>query len=912
MAWAQDNEAPVAQHDTTEAFGDAVVYIDVLANDSDPDGDPLTLVDITQEPGHGFAQIVLQQQREVIGYLPDPDFTGRDELTYRIEDPSGAAATAKVFIDVRTNEAPVAVNDSAGIFVGDTLVVDVLANDSDPDDDAIAIDRISVVPRRGTAQIVGTGSDQRIRYVPNADFAGTDSLTYVIADEPGAIAAAQLFITVVRNEAPVAVNDTLTVRSNVSSDLDVLANDTDAEGDAISILNVPEPPVHGTVELIGDRIIRYIPDPGFLGTDQFQYAITDSIARQGTLVGDVGTVVLTVLVPNGVFEVNLSGANVLPATNSRATGLVTATLVDNVLSFSGTFSSLESPFDDVIGARVYEGAAGRAGPSVIDLSASVGTQGRNGTFLSADNSIELTPDQRQALLERRLYLSVSSEAFPGGEIRGQLLPTDPDAIFRAVFSGRAVVPANDSPARGGALGELYGNTVLLSGGFGGLSSDYEDDFGDDTLPGGLLLRPGDLGVVGGTPTRLTPTVSIDQRSGTFVPEANVVALTGPERRQMQEGLYYLQVRTEDHPGGEIRGQLLPRDTRVFEATLAGRNAVPRTASDATGGLYAVLDGLTLVVAGTFEGLEGNLDLSGDGGVQLRRGTPGEEGEPLFELLPALAAGTPRSGSFGAGNNQLSLTPSQRDDLFAGRLFVAIDTEAYPEAEIRGHLVPSLNVMPEATFVNSPADGSTIVVSGNPEAPFAVSWEPTRDPNGTPVFYRWQLATSPSFGEVLFETPPLGDTRFEMTLGEVGTLLMANGIEQGERTTLYHRIVTTDGSLAQAGPPAALTLTRGALTGTDGSTDLPASFALHGNYPNPFNPTTRLRFDLPEAAEVRVEVFDVLGRMVLTMPARRMAAGADRSAEVDARALPSGLYVYRLTARTDATTHTATGRMLLVK
>ncbi|MDX1545780.1 MAG: M36 family metallopeptidase [Rhodothermales bacterium] len=95
-------------------------------------------------------------------------------------------------------------------------------------------------------------------------------------------------------------------------------------------------------------------------------------------------------------------------------------------------------------------------------------------------------------------------------------------------------------------------------------------------------------------------------------------------------------------------------------------------------------------------------------------------------------------------------------------------------------------------------------------------------------------------------------------------------------------------------------------------ELPEDFALAGNYPNPFNPSTTLRFDLPESALVSVEVYDVLGRRVLTVPAQQVAAGAARTVQIDGSTLASGVYLYRLTAQTETDVHIATGRMTLAK
>ena len=94
--------------------------------------------------------------------------------------------------------------------------------------------------------------------------------------------------------------------------------------------------------------------------------------------------------------------------------------------------------------------------------------------------------------------------------------------------------------------------------------------------------------------------------------------------------------------------------------------------------------------------------------------------------------------------------------------------------------------------------------------------------------------------------------------------------------------------------------------------LPTKFALQGNYPNPFNPSTQIQFDLPSTAEVTVQVIDLLGRMVLTLPAERVEAGANRTVELDGSSLSSGTYLYRLIAEMESGVQVVTGRMVMIK
>ncbi|MEM6337637.1 MAG: T9SS type A sorting domain-containing protein, partial [Bacteroidota bacterium] len=108
------------------------------------------------------------------------------------------------------------------------------------------------------------------------------------------------------------------------------------------------------------------------------------------------------------------------------------------------------------------------------------------------------------------------------------------------------------------------------------------------------------------------------------------------------------------------------------------------------------------------------------------------------------------------------------------------------------------------------------------------------------------------------------------------------------------------------------LTLPVVTDTEDAADVPNGFSLLGNYPNPFNPTTTIAFDLPSAADVTVDVYNATGQQVMTMSPGFLAAGANQSVTLNALDLPSGLYLYRVTATTQVDTFSQTGRMLLLK
>lgn len=97
-----------------------------------------------------------------------------------------------------------------------------------------------------------------------------------------------------------------------------------------------------------------------------------------------------------------------------------------------------------------------------------------------------------------------------------------------------------------------------------------------------------------------------------------------------------------------------------------------------------------------------------------------------------------------------------------------------------------------------------------------------------------------------------------------------------------------------------------------SDEQPSTFELLGNYPNPFNPTTTVQFNLPQAAEVNIVVFDLLGREAMSMAVGALPAGASHSVLLDAGSLASGVYLYQVRIELAAKTMVETGRMILLK
>ena len=259
------NDAPVAADNVSATIEDIPVTISVLGNDTDIDGDSLTVT--AASAGHGTVTI---NPDGTLLYQPAPNFNGIDTITYTISDGNGGSSTATVTVTVApVNDAPVAVADSVTTPEETALTIPVLGNDSDVDGDTLAVTSASA--GSGTVTI---NPDGTLHYSPAPNFTGTDIITYIISDGQGGTATATVTVTVTPvNDPPVAVDDVVWTQEDTPVNLAVLQNDSDNDGDALSVTAASA--LHGTVAINPDGTITYVPDANFHGADTIVYTISD-------------------------------------------------------------------------------------------------------------------------------------------------------------------------------------------------------------------------------------------------------------------------------------------------------------------------------------------------------------------------------------------------------------------------------------------------------------------------------------------------------------------------------------------------------------------------------------------------------------------------------------------------------------
>jgi uncharacterized repeat protein (TIGR01451 family) len=289
------NQPPVANNDVAGANPGQPVNINPLINDRSPDGTPLNpgSLRIVSNPTNGTVQV---NPDGTITYTPNPGFTsGTDTFVYEICDNRGICDTATITVTVPapTQQPPVVNDDRASTNPNTPVVINVLDNDTDPNNNLNPTNVTIVTPPTNGTVSVNPVTGQ-ITYTPNPGFnSGTDTFEYQVCDTTGQCdrATVTVSIPVTATNPPVANNDSTSTNPNTPVLINILNNDSDPDNNldprTVRIISNPS---NGTVRVNPDGTVTYTPNPGFTnGTDIFTYQVCDS-----TGLCDTATVTVTV------------------------------------------------------------------------------------------------------------------------------------------------------------------------------------------------------------------------------------------------------------------------------------------------------------------------------------------------------------------------------------------------------------------------------------------------------------------------------------------------------------------------------------------------------------------------------------------------------------------------------------------
>ena len=327
-----DNVDPTANNDAFDAMAGGTTVFAPLANDSDPEGDTLTITNVTVPAGKGSATI---NADGTISYTAPAGLDEDVVLTYTISDGNGGTDTGAITVSVGPDAGDATVvDDRIPVETGEASILDVLANDTLPEGSKIT--SIST-PLNGTATLTPEGA---IEYTSTDGFEGNDTLTYTVTTPDGEVLTGTVSLSVSdTNTAPVAVDDTASGQSLEAIVIDVLDNDSDADNDTLTITGVTVPEGKGSASINADGTITYTAPAGLDEDVVLSYTISDG--NGGTDTGAI-TVSVTTGTPDGI----VSGTNAGDLIDPEYTGDPQGEKVDNLDQIDPT----KAPNDDVIQA----------------------------------------------------------------------------------------------------------------------------------------------------------------------------------------------------------------------------------------------------------------------------------------------------------------------------------------------------------------------------------------------------------------------------------------------------------------------------------------------------------------------------------------------------------------------------------
>jgi hypothetical protein len=445
---ASGSEPPAAVDDEYLMRPNETLHVDppgVLGNDSNPAGGGLTVGSSFHFPNGNDLSVAIDGGFD---FTPQAGFVGTDSFAYLARNDSGFGETASVRIVV--NVPPVSNPDAYATRGGTTLTVDapgVLGNDVDQE--PLTAVAIGIGPDHGTVHLSANGS---LTYEPEPGFVGVDSFAYHAEDgvEPGNPATVTIEVTP-GDQAPIAVPDSYNgvqdqqiVPAGAANYL--LANDSDPDGDPITVDAATVLPTHGTLNvLLPDGLFSYVPDPGFFGVDSFSYRVTD-----GTLTSNEVTVTLTV--QEAVPELNtqpVGGADYFEVAEGSTTELE---VLDNDVDTDG---------DEIVIADYTEPAVGTLvdnDDASFTYTAPASPTSTKFYYVASDGKIDSQP----------VFVKIRVNARP--VVADDLYDT---GYLQELFVGGPGVLANDSDPEGRALtaqlavGAAHGTVTLLpDGAFG--------------------------------------------------------------------------------------------------------------------------------------------------------------------------------------------------------------------------------------------------------------------------------------------------------------------------------------------------------------------------------------------------------------------------------------------------------------
>jgi len=580
-----------------------------------------------------------------------------------------------------------------------------------------------------------------------------------------------------------------------------------------------------------------------------------------------------------VFTVALNAANESSTDTSHATATGWAILSGDrtTLAYNITYAHLTSKFS---GSHFHLGFTGVNGPVIKPIQFSGNSA--SGTWTSLPDSVVAD------LLNGQIYINIHSSNYPGGEIRGQVMPAKGIPLTITLDANQVATSVDTSKATGTGWAVL--NTV-------GAASTLTYGITIAGLTTKLSASHFHIGVAKQNGSVIDPISFNDSSSyGTWtnISDANLLAL-------IKNGVY-VNVHTPNYPSGEIRGQLNVSGPISFTASIDGTQETPHITTNGNGTGWFILnpDSSSLAYRVTYAKLSSNFTAS-----HFHLGAKGVAG---FVVEPITYNGNTASGVW------KKIPDSLVTSLVKNNLYVNVHSTNHPGGEIRGQvmlnpgvaLIASLDGSQNVPTVSTIASGTAWLSLVNDTLNYQITIAGLMSAYNASHFH---LAAKGVNGNVV-EPITFSDSTATSTWANLSSTDLS-ALVKGNIYINIHTFNHPGGEIRGQVIASDFDSVTSILTGVKnvlGSNSIPVKYELYQNYPNPFNPTTVVRYNIPAGGLVSLKVYDVLGREVATLVNKFQQAGNYNVEFNYAKQLSSGIYLYRL----NAGNFSQTKKMILLK
>ncbi len=390
------------------------------------------------------------------------------------------------------------------------------------------------------------------------------------------------------------------------------------------------------------------------------------------------------------FTAEMDGTHEVPevVTDGKGLGIFKYNREQSLLSFSILFRNLSSA---LTGVHIHNAAAGTNGPVLFDLTPFV-------VGNRIDGEWEPGSDFRNALLNGQLYVNIHTENHPGGEIRGQIF-LSAGIPFDARFSGDQENPSVATPGSG--LGIITVSYDL---------SEVQHYILFDSLSGpvvGAHYHIGNPGMNGGVVLDMTGDTNNSDNtvSGTRPLSSHVFNL-------LLTGGLYINLHTDLHPGGEIRGQVYRYAREGYVVEFNGGQEVPPVTTTGTGSGFVSIDRdqSDAYYSFVYSGLEGNY-----AAAHFHQGGPGVNGGVIFDITTSFDVFGAAQGYWNSDSNPaFAASPLFRSN----SVYTNVHTDLHPGGEIRGNILRIRDLFSDLPFDPGFSDDLilTAILTGENEVP----------------------------------------------------------------------------------------------------------------------------------------------------------------------------------------------------